>query len=57
MPPWFAAKQPGDAVRVKVRRGDATLEKTATFPGAKPEPAFERGATWGAMLGGSRDLD
>ncbi len=45
----LGAKQPGDAVRVKVRRGDAVLEKTATFPDAKPEPAFERGATWGAI--------
>ncbi len=45
----IGAKKPGDAVRLKARRGEAILEKTATFPEAKPEPAFQRGALWGAI--------
>ena len=45
----LGAKKPGDGVRVKAKRGEAVVEKTATFPDAKPEPAFERGALWGAI--------
>jgi len=45
----LGAKKPGDGVRLKARRGEAVVEKTATFPDAKPEPAFQRGAPWGAI--------
>lgn len=45
----LGAKKPGDGVRLRARRGETVLEKEATLPDVKPEPAFERGATWGAI--------
>jgi predicted esterase len=45
----LAAKKPGDDVRVRVRRGEETVETKGAFPPAEPQPAFRRGPLHGAI--------
>jgi len=45
----LAARQPGETVKVTVRRGEADVVKDVTFPAAEPEPAFRRGKPFGTL--------
>lgn len=43
------SKKHGDAFRIRVRRGEETLEKEGQFPEARPESAFRRGTPYGSL--------
>ncbi|MFI5401707.1 MAG: PDZ domain-containing protein [Planctomycetota bacterium] len=48
-------KKPGDGFKLRLRRGEETLEKQGMFPEARPEPAFRRGQAYGSIQAEVKD--